>query len=222
MRIISFNINRGAHSSIVKVINAINTLEPDICVIQEVDRFIMRSGFIDQHKLIAKRCGFKKSYFFKTRTMNGFGSYGHALYFKDISHTEPESTRISSKSTLENRVAFLTNVHSQFGTSFVLSGFHLSANTSQATEELRKLIHELRFRAPVGSKLVLAGDFNLPPSSLEKYGFSIADTQFSCGVPKRTSRLDYIVGRGVNMDVHVVHLPGISDHDPVVADLETI
>lgn len=222
MRIVSFNINRGGHSSIIKVINAINELNPDICVIQEVDRFVMRSGFIDQHSLISKRCNFKDSYYFKTKTLNGFGSYGHALYLKDISHTAPESTRISSKSDLENRVAFLTNIHSRFGTSFALSGFHLSANATQATEQLRKLIHELRFRAPVDSKLVLAGDFNLPPSSLEKYGFSIADTQFSCGVPKRTSRLDYIVGRGIDMEVRVVPFPGISDHDPVVADLEII
>ena len=220
MRIVSFNIKRGFESSITQVADAIRGLEPDICLVQEVDRHVSRSGFVDQHRHLMKRCGFDKGYFFKTKSYNGFGRYGNALYFNKVSHTKPEIITLSNDASGEKRTGFITNIHTDVGQDFVLAGTHLTANRSQAEGQLHKLIDELQLRTCPESKFILGGDLNLKPHVLEKYGFRIADGEFSCGIPVRNVRFDYIVGRGLDFQAHVVHLPGISDHDPIVADLQ--
>ena len=219
MRIVSFNIKRGFESSITQVADAIRGLEPDICLVQEVDRHVSRSGFVDQHRRLMKRCGFDKGYFFKTKSYNGFGRYGNALYFNKVSHTKPEIITLSTDASGEKRTAFTTNVRTDEGQNFLLAGTHLTANRSQAEEQLHKLIDEIQLRTSPDSKFVLGGDLNLKPQRLEKYGFKIEDVEFSCGIPMRNVRFDYIVGQGLDLQARVVHLPGISDHDPIVADL---
>lgn len=220
MRIVSFNIKRGYESSIKQVADAMCKLDPDICLIQEVDRFVSRSKFVDQHRCIKKRCGFDKGYFFKTKSINAFGKYGHTLYLKNVRHTKPETITLTAEAQGEKRVAFITHIYSNDGQDFTLAGTHLSVKHSQAEKQLDEILRILRRQVPEDSAFILAGDFNLEPDALKKYGIKIEDTQCSCGIPTRTVRCDYVIGQGLNLQAHVVHLPGISDHDPVIADID--
>ena len=203
-----------------QVTDSIRELNPDICLVQEVDRFTARSGFADQHRYLMKRCDFDKGYFFKTKSFSGLGRYGHVLYFKNVRHTKPETITLAAEAQGEKRVAFITRIYSDDGQDFTLAGTHLSVKRSQAEKQLGEILHILHRQVPEDSAFSLAGDFNLEPDVLKKYGIEIEDAQCSCGTPTRTVRCDYIIGQGLNLQARVIHLPKISDHDPVVAEID--
>lgn len=219
MRIVSFNIKRGFESSIAQIADAIRKLDPDICLVQEIDRRASRSRFANQHRYLMKHCGFDAGYFIKTKSRNGIGSYGHGLYLKAISHTSPEIITLPREGAAEKRMACFTTIRPANGQTFTLASTHLAADHTQAEHQLAYLIKELKARSAESKRFVLAGDLNLQPAIITKHGFAFEDTQLSCGLPQRTARYDYILSQGVDIEAHVVHLPGLSDHDPVVADI---
>lgn len=219
MRIVSFNIKRGFESSIAQIVEAIRKLDPDICLVQEIDRRARRSRFADQHRYLMKHGGFDAGYFIKTKSRNGIGSYGHGLYLKAVSHTKPEIITLPREGTAEKRIACLTTIRPTNRHSFTLASTHLAADHAQAERQLVYLIKELKARSAENERFVLAGDLNLRPAVITQHGFAFEDTQLSCGLPQRIARYDYILSQGIDIDTHVVHLPGLSDHDPIVADL---
>lgn len=216
MKIVSYNIARAKFASIVQIADAIAELDADILLLQEVDRYVLRSGMVDQHRLIQKRGGFDSAYYFKAKKMNGLGSYGQALYLRGVGHSRPEIVELNSAQKEESRLAFYTHIRSE-NFDYMLAGAHLSSRSAEASEQLARLLNVLKFKSQNREKLVIAGDFNVRPTLIEKQGFTIDDPLPSCGIPTRNKRFDYILARGIEIDSTLISLPGLSDHDAVAA-----
>lgn len=220
MRILTYNIKRAQMSSISTIIEVIDELEPDVLFVQEIDRYVLRSGMVDQHRLIEKRGNFSHSYFIKTKNKKPLGSYGHSIFLKDLEHTQPLRIDLSSATAREPRIAASFHLVSKEGTSILLAGAHLAPKASESSSQLARLLNVLKVKYPLEERLILAGDFNMKPESLLRLGLESDGTEPSCGLPERKHRYDYVIGKGFTVKSEVLSYPQLSDHDPVLGILD--
>lgn len=77
----TYNIHGGFDAeqrpSLGAIVQTLRSVEPDLCFLQEVDRFLPRSGFRDQSAYLARALG-AKPFFYARLGMGGVG-YGNAI-----------------------------------------------------------------------------------------------------------------------------------------------
>jgi endonuclease/exonuclease/phosphatase family metal-dependent hydrolase len=97
-------------------------INPDVLLVQEVDRFALRSSMLDDVAILTHALQMPHSYFTKTRKLFPNGEYGdlilsklplthkHASYILDETHEErPAVTRAAVE--IDGRLVFLLNTH---------------------------------------------------------------------------------------------------------------
>lgn len=222
LRVASYNLKSGLETSLDQVAAAIEQLSPDIIALQEVDRFVDRSGRVDQAKVLADRLGYQEIY--AAAIDRGGGSYGIALLSR-LPVASVERVNLRAAGSYEPRVAIDAQVC--VGPQ-VLRVVATHADVLAATANLAALAEKL---APgVGQGVILLGDLNEKPTGsgpkrLRGAGFLDVIGAKAEGVsfwPNQT-RIDYLFVDSPLSDHAVaagIEQNKASDHYPVYVDFD--
>jgi len=223
VRVATYNIRhgapegRGADSTAMAA--AVASLDADVVALQEVDRHVVRSYFVDQARVAAQRNA-ATAHFAPVRCMGPGGTYGNALLVRGRTLTRRDMTLPSRG---EPRGAVFARV-AIGDTELTVVATHLQnrrrGQSSEAPDQLAHLFDELaRWPEP----WCVMGDLNLRSDTVVPMAGTAGLTAVEAGAtfPAHSPRLDldWILLRGLS--VASVDVPDLrtSDHRPVVVGL---
>lgn len=222
LRVLTWNLHHGVGEDgkldLARIAKVITDQQPDIVLLQEVDKNCTRSGQVDEAAELA-RLTQMKFVFGKAMDLQG-GEYGQAILTKE----EPANLKVHPlPSSGEPRIAVSITLNSPLG-QITVASVHLDA-----VDEARQLAQAQVCAAALlasPNPVILAGDFNAKPDSRTVANFAQAPWTI---VPKEaptatfpaakpTSEIDYIILRGLQAakPATVVAEAGASDHRPVL------
>jgi endonuclease/exonuclease/phosphatase family metal-dependent hydrolase len=235
--VLTFNVRSGRGSAVTaqyktahmdSLVALIDQINPDIVLIQELDRGVRRSDRIDQFAYIADATGFSGR-FAHTVDYQG-GQYGIALFTPRelLDYQYVELPQLSGK---EPRALQIATIETAGGQRVHVMNAHIDAEPHARGEQIRMV---LEYGAGLASgPAVLAGDFNALPGTAALGLLTetwqdvalLAHNQPPATYPATAPRhrLDYIFFKGAALELTGVEYPdnhGISDHLPVVARFE--
>jgi endonuclease/exonuclease/phosphatase family metal-dependent hydrolase len=217
----TFNIHHGrvgAHWPCLpwRLRAGIRLLDADLIALQEVDRRVVRSWFVDLAELARQAARAGAVTFARARWFGPGGQYGNALVSRgtigavDVVHLPVGGGR-------EPRLAIVARAEVA-GERVVVVSTHLQTKRSEAIEQLHFLVARL---AEEQGPVLLCGDFNLHPDDVAPIvaagGFELAGGANSSGVDHPWHRIDHIAVRGGTILAVDVPRPPVSDHRPVIA-----
>ena len=235
MRVLSYNIHKGIGGrdrryQLERIVDVIETENPDLICLQEVDRHVKRSKLHDQPKLLSEYF-FAESSLFQMNVHVQHGGYGNLLLSRwpFISHHHI-SLRYNSR---KPRGAQLATIDSPEG-EFLLVNWHLGLADSERHWQVRHLLNHHLFKAETQNDrpVFIIGDYNdwrntLAAGPFHEHGFHQATTPpskfrsfpafFAMGA------LDKAFHRGkvTIRHAHILRTPlakKASDHLPLVID----
>lgn len=221
MRVATFNIRHGAppgrwadHRAMARSVAA---LRADVVALQEVDRRVVRSWFVDQAGVAARRSG-AEAHFAAARPFGPGGRYGNALLVRG---TTLRTRMLRLPGPGEARVALFADVVVADRRLSIVST-HLqnrrAGAASQAPAQLEAILHEL---TAWPEPWCLAGDLNLRADTVEPMLAAAglvpvrSGPTFPAHQPK--VRIDWIATRGLGTGHAEVPDVRTSDHRPLVA-----
>lgn len=220
-RVATFNIHHGrvgAHWPYVpwRLRAGVSMLDADVLGVQEVDRRIVRTYFMDQSELCRRAARATASVFGYARWFGPLGRYGNSLVVRGgVTHREVFDLPVEEGR--ERRVAILAEAWVQ-GHRLMVAVTHLQNHEPEALAQLGFLMDRL---ARLSGPVLLLGDLNLHPpevtSIAEPAGFTVAGGGNSSGVDNPWHRIDHIVAKGMVFEHVDVPRPPVSDHRPVIA-----
>ncbi|MDA2922878.1 endonuclease/exonuclease/phosphatase family protein, partial [Patescibacteria group bacterium AH-259-L07] len=239
LRVLSYNIHYGIGTDgkfdVGRIAKVINTANPDIVALQEVERKRVRTLWVDEAKKLARLTGLT-AVFEPNITYFGGGGYGNAILsrFPIISHENHLIPHVkgSQRGILQADLAIPQEYG--FGDSLALHFFstHLAAGGGNRPERIisSNFIEDL-VQPLLGSPMILAGDFNDEPDSRPMSIFrnvwaiagdgEILKTHPS---PDPQRQIDYILfhpkGMWKAIEVRVIDETIASDHRPILVVLE--
>ena len=223
--LLSFNIHYGISankkSALDEIAAFILEVEPDIVALQEVDRFWLRSLFIDQGKFLAEKTGM--NYAYGPNIKSGISEFGNCILSKyPIEHVE----NIKMSSDKETRGLLIAKIRIK-DILFTVLNTHLGLNSSERLRHIKSYI--LPYLQNNKGPIILAGDFNVEPGSSEvnfineeaKDTASINKRSLVYTHPKTNKRIDYIFYVGITklLSYNVIPL-NLSDHYPILIEFE--
>lgn len=238
IRAATFNMRHGAlaHPNSWRcrpglVRRAFEQLDVDILALQEVDRFVWRSGFQDQLKTASRSTGMQAACYARTLFEQG-GLYGNGLLVRgEISDTTVVTLGHDYKSVSihGHRVNYAREPRNAIIASIKLDGLelsvaatHLAGSREQRYKQLQKVLGTL---ACYPLPRVLLGDLNTQYSELmahEAVGnmlFAGNGNTFTCPTPNPYRQIDHIAVEGLSIHTtHAMPMP-VSDHLALVAEL---
>lgn len=219
IKVLSWNIQHGLTESgeinIGKFIEKAIEWDVDIIFIQEMDRWVKRSGWVDQFEKFKSGLGPDWVGVWGTRLRMGQrGVYGIATFsklpiYESTNHVLADRHRektILQESVLKIDADLLSiaNVHMPY------DGHHGHGHTETSWRRL----FEMKYQ----SNLILGGDFNATPASAEIN--AVMGECVDIGEEPTTidaGRIDYLVGRGQWLPVkHETVNFWLSDHLPII------
>ncbi|MEZ5321117.1 MAG: endonuclease/exonuclease/phosphatase family protein [Microthrixaceae bacterium] len=221
LRIATFNIRHGAppDRSVrpFELRRAVRGLGVELLAMQEVDRRVGRSWFLDEARWAARACGLVDT-FAPARHLGPGGRYGVAL----LSATRPRAVEVIRLPSFgaEQRVALMAAVDVG-GVTISVAVAHLHHRSWIALEQLDVVLGRLSTRA--GPHLLM-GDLNV---GRDQVGTAIADAGLTTvSVPPTfptwapAADIDWIAVGGLDvLEATVVEL-WASDHFPMVATVQ--
>lgn len=161
--VMTFNIchgvNREGEESLNSIIESIRDTQAQIIGLQEVDRFMPRSGFKDQAKEIAESLGY---YFIYGETINILGvKYGNAIISK-FPILEYENIKLPGDS-IETRALLRANIDVE-GSILKVYTTHLGLNARDRKRQIRAINLTIEQST---QPFILMGDFNGSPANEE-------------------------------------------------------
>lgn len=234
LKVLTYNIHHanppsktvaGAKVDVIDIdaiVGAIKKENPDVIAMQELDKFVPRSGNIDEAKIIAEKLGMSYK-FFKSIDYNG-GEYGIAIFSKYELQNPKQLILPKTDPKVETRSLAYTDMLVN-GEKLTFACTHLDV-TGEASRvlQVKAIVKELE---GISHPIILCGDLN---SSEGSESISLLLQSFknscegNCGFtvpavnPKRN--IDFIVTRNVGWPIteyHVVTESYASDHRPVTA-----
>lgn len=210
--------------------DAIRSGQPDIVLIQEIDRKTKRSNGVDQVAELAKSAGFVYFYFSKSQDYQG-GEYGDAIFSKyplrdtgtyDLPRKELEGTYVGYATLGKATVSIK-------GHTLTIANTHLATTQENRDLQLPYLNDLLK-----GGKypVILGGDMNATPYNstihmLDGYGFvrsGLGENLFTIPSTGPTKELDFICFRPADsfevIEHKVITGTNASDHLPVVSHIK--
>ncbi|WP_314588525.1 endonuclease/exonuclease/phosphatase family protein [Paenibacillus terrigena] len=229
LRVLTYNIHHGEGMDGVvdlqRIANVMQSLQPDIIALQEVDKYVPRSDDVDQTAELARRMGMT-GVFGKAIDLMG-GEYGVAVLSRFPVITE-QKTYLPNVKQGEQRI--LLTVKLDLGEELpplTFSAVHLEWNPKQIQAKQAAAIIELHSKE---TPYVLAGDLNAIPGSDTMKLMSAVWTDATASITDWTNaedgKIDYImvgakdqwqVGEPILMKEDIA-----SDHRPVLAVLDWI
>ena len=218
MRICTYNIHAGrdagGRASLPAIGATLREREPDVCLLQEVDRFLPRSGFQDQAALLAGVMDAEPC--FHARLRWGKAGFGNAILSRPPIR---DVTRVALPGGGEPRGAVGVTLDSGLR----VWNTHLGLRSDWRLSQLGALAQALSGDEP----LVLGGDFNttLADDGLQAFLITAGLEPLSPDaptfpVPGPQKRIDFLFGRGVTVQRAGTTADPGSDHCLVWAEVE--
>lgn len=222
LRLVSFNVHRaaGPAGSLDRVAAEIAELEPDVVLVQEVDRFQSRTGRVDQAAHLARAAGMHLSY--SPTMVRGRGQYGTLVLSR---HEIVQEGRypLTGRPGLEPRAVQWVTLDVQ-GQPVRVYNTHLEAVRPRVRRRQAQQVASLVRRDPL--PVVVGGDLNAWPGSPEVAAFSthLVDTwragRGSSATNAGGRRIDYLFVSKRFRPVRTMVVPSsVSDHHRVLADV---
>jgi len=228
IRILTYNTHHGEGMDgtldLERIADVISSVSPDLVALQEVDRLVERTRWVDQAAEYGNFTGLE-SVFGPFMDYQG-GQYGMALLsrlpiLESVNHRLPDGAE--PRSALTARVRLPAS-----GEDLVLSGIHLYQTEEERLAQARAVMELLEQEEGL---VILAGDFNsMPESSVlallatEWFVFPKVGPAFTFPADAPAREIDYVLIRppeGVRVLEHrVLDEPVASDHRPVFLVLE--
>ena len=228
LRLLTYNIHHGAGNDEVldleRVSVLIESLNPDLVALQEVDNRTERTGGVDQAVRLGALTDMEPA-FGSFMDYQG-GEYGMAVLSK-LPFTEPTNHRLPEGAEPRTSVAIRAELPNGAG-ELVFAGIHFYATDEERLAQARRLLELLEAETvPV----ILAGDFNSTPDSevmaLIEESFVLpgkGDDRFTFRSDRPNREIDFIVYRPRDrfrvVESRVIDEPVASDHRPVLLVLE--
>jgi len=233
LTVLTYNIYHGEDanggSNLDAVAGIINSLEPDLVALQEVDNKTARAKGLDLTDELRRRTGMH-GVFGKAMDYDG-GGYGEAVLSR-YPFIETKNNPLPHSEKAEPRAALEVHIELPGGMKIAFVGTHLDHQRDQGNRMMQtKRIMELyeNYDLPI----VLAGDLNAAPGSdpINLLGgqWTYAgqdDPRPTCPSVKPARKIDYIMykpkGRWKVVEIRVIDEKVASDHCPVFAVLELL
>jgi endonuclease/exonuclease/phosphatase family metal-dependent hydrolase len=243
MRLLSWNIHKGIGGldrryDLTRILEVIHHYDPDVCVLQEVDRGVPRSREHDQANLLAEVLGYPHRAF-QPNVVLRKGCYGNATLSR---YPFAEERNINLSISLKKpRGALYTEIHARIKEhtrTIHLYNCHLGLSGTERRLQVRRLLDSVPLnRLGNASRVIIAGDTNdwngaLARGRLRVAGFTCATgrgARASLTFPawRPVSALDRVYLRGPVVGNR--HFRGrlrqclhASDHLPIVIELELL
>ena len=219
LRVMSFNTHRSS-GSLDSVAGEIRELQPDVVLLQEVDRFQARSGGTDQAEHLADAVGMDGSY--SANMVRGSGQYGTLILSRHPIVQEGRFDLVGRRGAEPRGLQWVTlDVD---GRAVRVFNTHLDAVRPRDRLRQARQVAEVVAREDV--PVVLGGDLNAWPTSATVATISqvLTDT-WSVGTGRAATgrggrKIDYLfVGGGLRPLRSRVAVSAASDHDRLWADV---
>jgi len=232
LRLLTFNIRHGVDENGIEgldsIIKSIKETGAEIIALQEVDKFMPRSGFKDQAKEIAEALGYNYVY---GETINLLGiKYGNAILstFPIIQH---ENMKLYSKG-IETR-GLLKAVVDVNGILYNVYTTHLGLNSDERIRQIEQINQVIEEDS---GYVILMGDFNEEPNTntMQEISDRLLDSAkhidngdeyytYAFYSDKPNTRIDRIyVDKEITVNDHYVIEEQISDHCMVMAVISRV
>ncbi|XAM01684.1 endonuclease/exonuclease/phosphatase family protein [Phycisphaeraceae bacterium D3-23] len=234
LRVLTYNIHHGEGMDRVfdyeRLAAVIQSVDPDLVALQEVDRATGRSSGVDQAARLGELTGMHHT-FAEAMPYNG-GGYGEGVLSR-FPIEEAWTVNLSCAPGQEPRAVAAVRVRpwGDDGPDVVFAGTHLCHQSAQTrlaqAREINAAFPQIRQRT------LIAGDFNFTPdtAAYNEMARRWTDTAQLFGDPQPTipatsprSRIDYVFARPAGawtiVEVRVIDEQVASDHTPVLVVLE--
>lgn len=219
LRVLSFNTHRST-GSLNAIAEEILELDPDVVLLQEVDRRMLRTGAVDQAEVLADAVGMDGA--FSANLVRGAGHYGTLILsrFDIVQHGRVPLVRNPRSEarglqwvTLEvsGQAVRVYNTH--------LDARHPDVRLAQARQVAGILAED-------DVPTILGGDLNAWPASAAVAAIAgqLTDTWTAAGQGRSATspggrKIDYLFVRGLRPLLSQVAASGASDHHRLWADV---
>jgi endonuclease/exonuclease/phosphatase family metal-dependent hydrolase len=220
LRVLSFNTHRST-GTVNAIAEEILQIEPDIVLLQEVDRKMLRTGNVDQAEVLADAVGMDGS--FSSNLVRGSGQYGTLILSRfDITQQGRIPLVRSPRSEARGLQWVTLDVDGQ---PVRVYNTHLDATRPAVRLEQAQQVAGVLAKDDLPT--VLGGDLNAWPASaaVATIGRELVDTWTAAGQGRsETSRggkkIDYLFVRGLKPLLSQVAPSGASDHNRLWADVK--
>lgn len=234
-RVMSYNIHKCIGSldrkyNPQRIVDTISNYNPDILLLQEVDKGVPRSRHDDQTNLLADHLGYRYR-LFQSNVKLKYGGYGNAVLSKYplSQHTNIDLTvRLKKRRrSLATHIKFIHNGHTR---SIKILNVHLGLAAYERAIQVKNIIkNDYVTNNPHNLPIILGGDFNDLWKSLCRKFLYNQDFKSALGKTKTypsfypSLTLDRIFYQGelslINAFAgHSMIARSASDHLPIIAD----
>lgn len=235
LKIMSYNIRHGEGLDTILDVSRsaeiIKTQAPNLCGLQEVDDFCLRSDSIGQTAYLAQKTGMKGT-FGKFMDFQG-GAYGMAT----LSDKPLISTKVLQlpNAKYEPRTSIVHEVQIAEGCSIVFANVHFDWISEKEGSSIRLSQAKalMNYINTLNKAAIITGDFNCTPDSpamqyFAEEGFVFVqkgEDNFSFQ-GKIKAEIDHVIYRDTDnvhfkkKNVQLIKEPLVSDHRPLIVELE--
>ncbi|MGO4886638.1 endonuclease/exonuclease/phosphatase family protein [Anaerobacillus sp. MEB173] len=196
-----------------RVISTLKHLNTDIISLQEVERYSIRSGFVDQVQLMAQALDMNVV-FYPSLSYPGF-YYGNAILSK---YPIIDFEAIPFQETKENRTAILSKIQLNDEQSIYVLNTHLGLNKENRSLAIAEIHERISL---LDHPIILTGDLNSTPEQFEYQMWDRLLTKSNFGQAiktyhKKDWQIDYIFHSDHFVATETIVLESeASDHFPV-------
>ncbi|MFD0697572.1 endonuclease/exonuclease/phosphatase family protein [Paenibacillus sp. GCM10027628] len=215
--IMTFNIHHGegldGKVNLYRIAEFLKKQHADVIALQEVDRYRLRSGYVDQALELAQLLGMHVC--FSASLSYSVGQYGNAILSR---YPIVNSARTLLPGDKERRSVLTATLH--VGSEDIhIADTHLGLSTEDRTVQMKQISEIL---APIQGPLIIAGDFNTDkdPSSLSSQLRQISTLPLLHGLTSTFHSgavIDHICTNLQNPQPAWTIQTAVSDHFPVMA-----
>lgn len=227
LKVMCFNIRMSGEQTLYSVepfADLIRQYNPDVIALQEVDYKVARSNTKD----FATELGAALGMFpvFGKAITSGSGEYGVAILSKYPFTSVRTELLPKPEGTKEQRAVLITEIQFPSGQNLRFASTHLDHSSDAVRSVMANALNAYLLKGDMPT--VLGGDFNAKPnestitSGMQQWKRICTDDPTFPNIP--TSKIDYLFGypkancRTINYQV--IRSTNISDHCPIVAEIE--
>jgi endonuclease/exonuclease/phosphatase family metal-dependent hydrolase len=219
LRVLSFNTHRST-GTLNAIAEEILQVDPDVVLLQEVDRKMLRTGGVDQAEVLADAVGMDGS--FSSNLVRGAGQYGTLILSRFDIVQQGRIPLVRSPRAEARGLQWVTVEVS--GQAVRVYNTHLDATRPDVRLAQARQVAGILAADDVPT--ILGGDLNAWPASaaVAVIGTQLTDTWTAAGQGRaETSRggkkIDYVFVRGLRPLLSQVAASGASDHNRLWVDL---
>ena len=219
LRVLSFNTHRST-GTLNAIAEEILEIRPDVVLLQEVDRAMLRTGGIDQAEVLAEAVGMDGS--FSTNLARGAGQYGTLILSRFDIVQQGRIPLVRNPRSEARGLQWVTLEVS--GQAVRVYNTHLDATRPDV--RLAQARQVAGIVADDDVPTILGGDLNAWPASgaVAAIGTQLTDTWTAAGRGRSATnsggrKIDYVFARGMLPLLSEVAPSGASDHHRLWADL---